>query len=165
MKALPIKRAPTIFLKAVIFFIAAAVLVLCAFLFPQLAQLKLREMPEFTYVFYPALFGFYATAIPFFIALYQAFKLLHYIDKNNAFSELSIHALRNIKYCAVAMSFFYAMCMPLVFVFCELDDAPGGILMWAAVVCAPLIVATFAAVLQKLVQSAVDMKAENDLTI
>ena len=40
----------------------------------------------------------YVAAIPFFVALYQAFKLLSYIDKNQAFSELSVKALKKIKY-------------------------------------------------------------------
>jgi hypothetical protein len=111
------------------------------------------------------LIGLYATVIPFFFALYQAFRLLHNIDKNHAFSEASIKALRNIKYCAIVMSVLYWTCMPLVFVFADLDDAPGAVLIGAALASSPLIVATFVAVLQKLVQNALDMKLENDLTV
>ncbi len=161
----PLKRVSTFFLKAVILLIAVAVAALCIFLLPEIWRVLLRELPEFKRSVYPALVGLSFTAAPFFFALYQAFKLLHYIDKNNAFSEASVGALRMIKYCAIAMSVGYAFGMPLVVIFCELDDAPGGIVMGAAIVCAPLVVATFAAVLQKLVQSAIDIKAENDLTI
>ena len=165
MTVVPIKRASTFFLKAVLVVIALAVTVACGFLFPHLWIVFLRELPQYTYVIYPGLIGFNATLATFLFALYQAFKLLQYIDTNNAFSELSIEALRKIKFTGVVMSILYWMAMPLVFVFADLDDAPGAILMWAAIACAPLIVATFAAVLQKLVQHAIDIKSENDLTI
>lgn len=164
MNVTPIKRVSTFFLKAVIILIGAAVLTMCAFLFPWL-WVELGRLPQFAHVIYPGLIGFYLTLVPFLCALYQAFKLLHYIDKNNAFSELSVDSLRYIKFSAIAMSVLYWTCMPLVFVLAELDDAPGAILIGAAVACAPLIVATFAAVLQKLVQNAIDLKVENDLTI
>ena len=164
MKHLPIKRAPTFFLKAVIILIAAVVLALCAFLFPMIYR-ELWQAPEFSAVIYPALTGLFATPLPFFFALIQAFKLLQYIDHQHAFSERSIEALSLIKYSAIAMSILYAACMPLVAVFAELDDAPGAIIIGAAFVCAPLVVATFAAVLEKLVQSALALKLENDLTV
>jgi len=45
----------------------------------------------------------YAAAIPFYTALYQAFKLLNYIDKNQAFSQISVKALMNIKRCAITI--------------------------------------------------------------
>ncbi|NOS66802.1 MAG: DUF2975 domain-containing protein [Candidatus Peribacteraceae bacterium] len=159
------KRASTLFLKAVILLLGIGVLTMCVFLFPELLSAGIRDVPEFRHVYYPAIIGVFLTTIPFFFALYQAFKLLHYIDKNNAFSELSIQALRYIKYCGIAMSVFYAVGMPFVVVLAELDDAPGAIVIGMAIVVAPLIVATFAAVLQKLVQNAVDMKLENDLTV
>ena len=56
----------------------------------------------------------YVSVIPFFVALYQAFKLLSYIDKNQAFSELSVKALKNIKYCAITISILYVVIMPFV---------------------------------------------------
>ncbi|MFA6039355.1 MAG: DUF2975 domain-containing protein [Candidatus Peribacteraceae bacterium] len=164
MHTTPVKRASTLFLKAVIILIGGVVLVLCAVVFPQIYT-ALRNVPEAAAVMYPALIGLYATPLPFFFALYQAFRLLQYIDANNAFSVSSVQALMLIKYCAIAMSLLYAAGMPLVAVLAELDDAPGAILIGAAIVAAPLVVATFAAVLQKLVRNAVDMKLEHDLTV
>ncbi len=164
MKALPLKHAPTLFLKAVIVFLGALVGLLCVFLFPMLWR-ELAHEPQLGSVVYPGLIGLYLTPLPFFFALVQAFKLLQYIDTNTAFSDFSVQALKNIKYSAVAISMCYAAGMPLVFVFANLDDAPGAVLMGAAITCAPLIVATFAAVLEKLIRSAIDLKSENDLTI
>ncbi len=165
MKDVIRKRASTFVLKAVIVVIGLGVLTMCVFLFPWLYAQLMKAPPGFGFVINSALVGFFATPVPFFIALYQAFRLLQNIDGNNAFSELSVEALRLIRYCAIAMSVLYAACMPLVYVFAELDDAPGVILIGAAITVAPLVVATFAAVLQKLIQSAVDMKSEQDLTV
>ena len=63
------------------------------------------------------------------------------------------------------MSMLYWVGMPLIITIADYDDAPGGVLIGAAFASAPLIVATFAAVLQKLVQTALDIKLENDLTV
>src|SRR5699024_4313645 len=65
--------------------------------------------PEFSYLRFPILIGLYVTGIPFFLALYKALKLLTYIDKNNAFSERSVYALKYIKYCAITISVIYAI--------------------------------------------------------
>ncbi len=161
----PLKRASTFFLRAAIAIMALVALALCIFLFPNVLVGAPEEWPAALPVLYIGFIGIYLTIIPFLFALYQALKLLRYIDTNNAFSESSINALRSIKFSAITMTLLYLTAMPLAYVFAELDDAPGVIVISFAFACAPLVVATFAAVLQKLVQNALDMKMENDLTI
>ncbi len=166
MKPLPIKRVSTLFLKAVLVVIALVVVVACYFAFPSIWNGIQAEWPTLSKnVISLGLLSFFITLIPFLIALFQGFRLLQFIDKNIAFSELSIGALRIILFCAISMSVLYWLGMPLAFTVADLDDAPGLIIMWAAFASAPLVIATFAAVLQKLVQSALDMKADIDLTI
>ena len=63
------------------------------------------------------------------------------------------------------MSISYIACVPLLFQVAELDDAPGLGLMALAFVCSPLIISTFAAVLQKVLKNAIDIKSENELTV
>ena len=70
------------------------VLALCIFLVPELANIAAKLLPEFAFIKYLVFIVFDASAIPFYFALYQAFKLLRYIDKNKAFSELSVKALK-----------------------------------------------------------------------
>jgi hypothetical protein len=162
---LSMKRASTLFLKAVLILIGAVVLIACVISFPHAWQGGPQEAPQFTSVILLGITGIYAAAFPFLFALYQAFMLLRYIDANNAFSDLSEKSLKIIKHCAIAMSILYASALPLAFVIAELDDAPGVVVIATAFACAPLVVATFAAVLQKLIRSAIDMKLENDLTV
>jgi hypothetical protein len=84
------KQGSTIFLKVVIFLFGITVLALCIFWLPGIASRDAEANPETDYLQYPFLVCAYVLSIPFFVALYQTFKLLIYIDRNKAFSELSV---------------------------------------------------------------------------
>lgn len=73
--------------------------------------------------------------------------------------------LKKIKYCAITISILHLFVLPLFYVFAELDDAPGVIFVGLVVPFASLVIAVFAAVLQKLLQEAIHIKSENDLTV
>lgn len=113
----------------------------------------------------PILQGLYVLAVPFFIAVYQAMKLLSYIDGNKAFSDLSVRALKQIKFCAVAVGALLSAGMPYVYVVADRDDAPGVILIGLVIIFAAMVVAVLAAVLQRLLTDAIAIKSENDLTV
>jgi hypothetical protein len=157
------KRGSTIFLKIAVFLIGTPVLALCIFGLPWLANNPVN--PDYAHMLYPIVIGIYVSVIPFSIALYQAFKLLSYIDKNQSFSELSVKSLRNIKFCAMTISGLYVVILPFVFLVAELDDAPGLIIVGMAPILASMVIAVFAAVLQRLLQEAINIKSENDLTV
>lgn len=149
------KGYSTIFLKIAVILIGIPVLALCIFWLPGFAN----------YLNYAILIGVYATAISFFFALYQTLKLLSYIDKNKAFSELSVNALKYIKYCANTISIIYAVLIPFLFPIADADDAPGLIGFPIIIIFASIAIAVFAAVLQRLLKDAIDIKSENDLTV
>jgi hypothetical protein len=109
--------------------------------------------------------GLYASAGIYFVALYQVFKLLGYIDKDLAFSDLTVKVLKNIKRCAAAIGGLFILFMPLIFMMGDLDDAPGLVLIGLIIIFACMVIAVFAAVLQKLLQNAIAIKQENDYTI
>ncbi|WP_010235009.1 DUF2975 domain-containing protein [Clostridium arbusti] len=149
------KRCSTIFLRIAVILIGIPVLALCIFWLPSAAD----------YLHYPILIGVYVTSITFFFALYQVLKLLSYIDKNKAFSELSVKALKYIKYCAITISIIYVALIPLVFPIADADDAPGLMGFPVIFIFASSVVGVFAAILQRLLQDAIDIKLENDLTV
>ena len=134
-------------------------------LVPEIANFAAVLYPDMSYIKYLVFIDFYAAAIPFYYALYQAFKLLSYIDKNKAFSEWSVRALKSIKYCAIAISSLFVVGLPLFYLVAEKDDAPGIILIGLVLIFASMVIAVFAAVLQRLLQEAIDIKSENDLII
>ncbi|MEY8191642.1 DUF2975 domain-containing protein [Peribacillus simplex] len=159
------KLGTTLFLKIAVILIGLPVLALCIFFVPEIANFAAELYPDMTYLKYLVLIDLYASAIPFYFALYQAFKLLSYIDKNKAFSELSVRALKTIKNCAITISGLYVVGMPLFYLIAEMDDAPGIILIGMVVIFASMVIAVFAAVLQRLLQEAIDIKSENDLIV
>ena len=63
------------------------------------------------------------------------------------------------------MSILYLASMPILFQIADADDAPGVIGFGMLFAAAPIVVAVFAAVLEKLVRNAIDIKSENDLTV
>lgn len=159
------KRGTTLFLKAAVILIGIPVLALCIFLVPALGNIGAKLFPELAYIQYLVFIAFYGSAIPFYFALYQAMKLLRYIGANKAFSDLSVIALKNIKYCAITISGLHVLVLPFFYFFAEKDDAPGVIFIGLVVPFASMVIATFAAVLQRLLQEAIDIKSENDLTV
>jgi len=155
-------KRETLFLKIAVFLMGLPVLALCIWVVPRVALDTVQHSPVLTIV---ALLGVYSTAIAYFVALYTTIKLLSYIDQNIAFSELSVKALIKIKYCAIIISSVYVVGMPLIYYAAEVDDAPGLILIGMVIIGASFVVAVFAAVLQKLLKNAIDIKSENDLTV
>lgn len=153
------KRSSTIFLKFVIGLIGITVLALCVFALP--AGISSDRVGYYR----PILIGLYIPAIPFFFALYQSLKLLNLIDKNKVFSEVSVRSLKYIQYCAVLISILFSAGMPYIYYAADRDDAPGVVLIGLIIISASIVIATAAALFKSLLQNAVEIKSENDLTV
>jgi hypothetical protein len=160
-----LKRSSTLFLKFVIFLIALPV-ALGLLWFPQtegravnLDLISIYTDPFIIYIF--------IGSIPFFTGLYQAFKLLGYIEQNKAFSQSAVDTLRNMKYCALTLIGFIAPALAFIFYMSktQTEDGAGPIALGLVVIFAAAVIATAAGVFQKLLQNAVDIKSENDLTV
>lgn len=159
------KKGTTLFLKSVLIVMGLPILAFCILVMPSIAKEILGYHPEYSTFIYAVLVVMYATAIPYYLALYQSFKLLNLIDANMAFSDLSVKALKNIKQCAYAISIMYTLIMPFFYILGEFDDAPGIILIGLILIFASTVIAFFAAILQKLLKDAIEFKSENDLTV
>ena len=158
------KRISIRFLQAVIVLIGIAALSIMI-RFP-LTEGRAENLDLFSIYFDPFILYGYASSIVFFVALYKAFKLLGYIGQNKLFSPNSVRTLRGIKYCAVIFCILIVMAGLYIRIFHNEDDDPAGFLAMCIVVTfISIAVATAVAVLEKLLQNAVDMKSENDLTI
>ncbi|MGE7835607.1 DUF2975 domain-containing protein [Viridibacillus arvi] len=158
------RKVTTLFLKIAVFIIGLPVLAVCIFLVPLVANFAAKLYSNIALIKYLVFIVMYGAAVPFYFALYQAFNLLRYIDENAAFSELSVKALKNIKYCAITISGLYVLGMPLFSFIAKEVDPPIG-LMGVIIILASLVIAVFAAILQRLLQEAINIKSENDLTV
>lgn len=161
------KLGSTLFLRIAVILIGIPVLVVCVYLLPKIALKVFAQTSDtvLAYVVGAILIIMYLSAIPFYLALYQALKLLHYIDKNQAFSQISVIALKNIRSCAITISILYMAALPLFFIVAEWDDAPGVVFIGIIIVGASMITSVFSAVLKKLLQEVIEIKSENDLTV
>ena len=158
------KRSSTITLQVVIVLIGAGAL---AFLLWE-PQIEVRNVHATLFQIYfndPFLAWAYTASISFFVALYQAFKLLGYIGRNEVFSQRSVKALRIIKYCAEIIVGFIVAAEAYLFIVRPGDDIAGGVFMGLLIILVSGVVATAATVFEKLLQKAVDIKSENDLTV
>ncbi|TCP52568.1 DUF2975 family protein [Tumebacillus sp. BK434] len=158
-------KRETLFLKAAVILMGVPVLALCIFFVPAISNFMAELYPEAAYLQYLLMIGLYATAIPYYIALYQTFRLLTHMNRNKSFSELSFQALKNIKYCATAISMLHVLNLPLYYLMAKRVDPPIIMPVGWGLIFSALVIAVFAAVLQKLVKHAIDIKSENDLTV
>ncbi|MBI2427289.1 MAG: DUF2975 domain-containing protein [Ignavibacteriales bacterium] len=158
------KRGSIIFLKVVIVLIG--IVVLTGMIRFPLTEGRAVDLDLFSIYSDPFIVYIYAASIPFFVALYQAFKLLGYIGQNKVFSLSSVKALRTIKYCAIIQSASIVMAVLYIRILHNKDDDPAGFIAVGIVATfISVVIATAAAVFEKLLQSAVDIKSENDLTV
>jgi hypothetical protein len=155
-------RGSTIFLRLVISLIAIAALAVCAFPLPRMIAKEAAKTPDTAWQIYLFLVGAYIQAALFVFALYQAFKLLNYIDGNRAFSELSVRALRHIKHAALTIGLLMVTGIVWVMVLSAGpgEDSAGPVMMGIIGTFASSVMAAVAAVLQTQVQKAIDTKKE-----
>jgi Protein of unknown function (DUF2975) len=158
------KKGSTLFLKAVLLLIAIGALAALIWE-PQIEGRNAHADLVTIYFRDPFLAYAYIASIPFFVALYQAFKLLGYIDKNKIFSQVSVNTVRNIKYCAITIVGFVVIGILFIRFASGSDDPAGGVAIGICITFASVVIATAAAVFERLLQNAVDIKSENDLTV
>jgi hypothetical protein len=153
------KKGSTLFLKGVIILLALAVLAACIFVLPK------GIMSDHVGYYRPILIGMYIPAIPFFVAVFESLTLLNLIDHNATFSTAAVASLKTIKYCAGIIAGLYLIGLPYIYYAATRDDAPGVMLIGLVFTCAPALIAVAAAILQRLLQNAITLKSENDLTV
>jgi hypothetical protein len=156
-------RGAILFLKAVLVLIGIGALALLLWE-PHIEGRNAHATLFEIYFKDPFLAYAYIASIPFFVALYQAFKVLRYAGQNNVFSPEAVRALRTIKYCAMAIIGFVAV-GEIFIMLGESDDRAGGVFMGILITFPSMIIATAMVVLERVLQSAVDIKSENDLTV
>jgi hypothetical protein len=157
------KRSSTFFLKSVLLLVAGGALTLMIVL-PQYEGRNVGASYTDIYLRDPFLAFCYLGSVPFFLALHHAYRLLGYIERNRAFSRSSVMALRYIKYCAVAVVGFILSAISFIRLTSN-EDSAGIVALGALITFTALVIATAAAVFERLFQSAVDIKSENDLTV
>ncbi|MGE3912509.1 MAG: DUF2975 domain-containing protein [Chloroflexota bacterium] len=157
------KRGSTLFLKLIVLLIALFVLA-WMIVFPQLegraANLDLVSIYTDPLIIYG-----YVASIPFFVALFQALKLLGYVERDTIFSQAAVQSVAIVKYCAVAIVMCIIGAILYIWLLVQGEDITGPTMMGFVTIFASVVIATAAGVFQRLLQHAVDIKSEHDLTV
>ena len=159
------KKSAPVFLQVVIVLIGMAALALMLWE-PHLEGRNAHATVFQIYFNDPFLAYAYIASIAFFVALYQACKFLGYVGRSDVFSQRSVKALRTIKYCAMSLVGFLLGAEAYFFlVQRSKDDIAGGVMMGLFLIFLSVVAATAVAVLETILQSALDLKSKNDLTV
>jgi hypothetical protein len=150
-----LKQLPTLFLRTIILLSGLAVF-WGMIRFPQ-TEGRAINLDIISIYTDPFIVYIYIASIPFFVALYQAFKILGYVDQNKIFSQASVNALKNIKYCGGVIIAFILAAEAYLFIFqrSNSDDPAGGVMMGVFIIFISLTVLASADIFEKIIQKAI----------
>src|SRR5262245_48999596 len=145
------KRSSTIFLQAVIVLVGIGAL--AALLWePHLEGRNAHATLFEIYFKDPFLAYAYMASIPFFTALYQAFKVSGYAGQDKVFSPAAVKAVRTIKYCAMAIIGFAAV-GEIFIMSVDSDDRAGGVVIGILIAFSSAVIAAAAARFERFIKS------------
>lgn len=145
------KKSTTIFLQTLVVLIGISAL---AFMLwePHVEGRNAHATVFEIYFKDPFLAFAYIGSIPFFVALYQIFKVLGYAGQNKVFSPAAVKALRTIKYCALAIIGFVAV-GEIFIILNTSDDRAGGVFMGILIALGSIVVAAVATKVERVLKS------------
>lgn len=156
-------RTSTIFFQVVIVLIGIGALALLLWE-PHIEGRNANATVTEIYFNDPFLAYVYIGSIPFFMALYHAFKVLGNVRQNKVFSHENVKALRTIKFCALAIIGFVAGAEVIIMLNTS-EDRAGGVFIGILITFGSIVIATAAALFERILKNAVEIKSENDLTV
>lgn len=98
----------------------------------------------------------YIASIPFFVALYQAFKVLGCVGRSDLFSQASVKAMGTIKFCAFAIIGFVVAGENIFILFNNSDDRAGGVFMGILIAFGSIVIAAAAAMFEGILRDALN---------
>ncbi|HVU18751.1 MAG TPA: DUF2975 domain-containing protein [Candidatus Didemnitutus sp.] len=122
------KNRSALLLQSVLVVFGAAVL---AFLLWE-PHLEGRNAHATTFEIYfqdPFLAYVYVGSLPFFVAVYRAFRLLGEFRIKGSFSRSTVDSLRVIRICGLSLVGFVAVGVVFILIFGDKDDRPAGFFM------------------------------------
>ena len=150
-------------LKAAIVLIGISGLVVYLFVIPSEGQALKYSNPEFSNRYLPWLVFILLTGVPVYVALFFAWKVAENIGRNNSFSKENARYLKWISYLAAGDSVYFLLGN---FILLLLNMShPGVFLLAFTVIFLGEAISVAAACLSHLIQKAVDLQEESDLTI
>lgn len=157
------KRIATLFLQAVVVLIGIGTLALMLWE-PNIEGRNVHSTLFEVYFKDPFLAYAYIASLSFFVALYQAFKILGYVRQNKTFSQATVKALRTIKYSSLALVGFIVAPVAYLFIVRPGDDIAGGVAIGLFLIFVSVIIATAAAMFERKVENIAKLTSKSGLT-
>ena len=153
----------SVWLRAIVVLIGAAVLFLALVFVPDLGQEAARQNHSYAYLYWPYLIFIWCTTLPVFAALVIAWRIFGEIGRDNSFCLKNARRLRAISILALADTLLYIL-WAVALGFIHLLH-PSVLIGSVCIVFMGLAMTVGTAALSHLTKKAADLKAENDLTI
>ncbi|WP_040535840.1 DUF2975 domain-containing protein [Schleiferilactobacillus shenzhenensis] len=109
--------------------------------------------------------GAYGAAACYFYGAVQGSRLLTLITRDQAFTAPAIAYLQRLKWAMAGITMMLCFILPQVYVAAQAEDAPGLIIVAAAGIAVPFVLAVFLAILQRLWAIALAYKTANDVIV
>lgn len=153
--------------KVTVYFMILSVILVYTVLIPEIIREETFEGTSDFIFLYSFLIWSWIVSIPVFVALHQILKLIGHISDNTAFSNQSVKILQNIKICTFIFNLFVLIGTLTLTVYGRSvgEDVTPFITLSFIIVFITSTIATFVAVLQKLLQDAINIKNENDFIV
>ena len=104
----------------------------------------------------PFLAYVYLASIPFFVILYQAFKLVGLASRDEVLSKPSMKALRTIRYCAIALAGLITAAETYLFIVMRgTDEGPGGLAVGLFMLLVAIVIAATATLFERRIQTSI----------
>jgi hypothetical protein len=107
----------------------------------------------------------YGTAISSLSIIFFVYRILRLIDQSNPFSTQALQLIRKIKQATLVIFVLFLGLLPMVYRIADVEDAPGVVIIGLGIVAVPLALSVFVATIEKLLESVIQIKHENDLTV
>lgn len=152
------KHISTTFLKVAIVLIGGAVLSGLIF-FPQ-TEGRAKNLDLISIYLDPFILYIYIASLVFFAALFQALKILGFIENNSIFSPAAVHAVRHIRYCGLATIGFIVGAQVFI-MFTGEEDKAGPIALGFYITFLTLMVIASVDIFEKLLQKGIAQSKKN----
>lgn len=159
------KKTMTVLLHAVLAVGAVIAAAVFFWMVPELGKAEAQAAPEFAWAFWPCLIWAWCFAVPIFAAVVPAWRIFSSISApGGAFTRANVRSLRLIAVLAFADGLIFPAGM-LIVGFLGAGSAPLAVLITPAVMFCCAAVGIACLCLARLVEEAVELREENDLTI
>ena len=157
------QRELSLLLKAAIVITALVTLFLLQVFAPLVGDDYRRSAPEMAHLYWPLLLFLWGSSLPFFTALALGWCIASDMGRDRSFCREN--ALRLKWVCRLALLESGIYCAALVIAVFLNIGSPGTSFLLIFTILAGLVVAVIAAILSHLVDKAVALQQENDLTV